>query len=672
MSRIRQSILLVKQGDDIMAKLKEYHSKDKKTISPEVISECVDLIEEVTGLRLYDEQINAAKSLYKENIVNLVTGGGKTLVIILTAMLFLRDGRKVYVISTNDYLVRRDFEYAREIYAALNKKPCLILGPHGGTRDMYELSDIIYIYSQTLVFDYLRGLEPDYDVALVDEIDYVLVEAASNTFAVATGGRNIIPPQEVYRAAYELCEMLLPVKRTNASKREDELFDMQYEADVILDLPYSYASLTQRGYEKLNALIPGITENRLFMEAVRSCLQAIFFLERDIDYFIKDGEILLIDQNSGRVGIDCYYDICLQTALEIKEELPIRGKFLLENSISYSVFFSLFKTVTGISGTANYVPYDFGNLLGKAVKTQSPHFKVKRKEYYEYFRCDSDRLKRIETLLSENTAPILIATGSDKRSREVYEYTSGFSGKEIYILDNTTLENEAELLEKLKTENSVLISNKIVGRGVDIVVSENTKTGLIVILAERLGSTRAEKQLIGRTGRNGIPGTCYILTSREDRIFSFSETEDISLNEKRILSLQAKYEAAQYDTRKYLYLRDKVFLEIDRKLLSKLKAISSYEEILAFFDEKQDKNVRKKLEILIASGWKLTKTFPDIIRTEYYSLRPYFQAQFKSYTDSMSMQFVSNDDFHILAETYIRMGDELFKDTLRSYIKNLI
>ncbi len=655
-----------------MAKLKEYHSKDKKTLSSEVVSECVDLIEEVTGLRLYDEQINAAKSLYKENVVNLVTGGGKTLVIILAAMLFLRDNRKVYVISTNDYLVKRDFKYARGIYKALNKKPCLILGPHGAAEDLYELSDIIYIYSQTLVFDYLRGIEPNYDVALVDEIDYVLVESASNTFAVATGGHNIIPPEEVYRAAYEFCTMLLPVKRTNASKMEVELFDMQYEADVILDIPYSYASLTQRGYEKLNTLIPGITENRLFMEAVRSCLQAIFFLERDIDYFIKDGEILLIDQNSGRVGIDCYYDICVQTALEIKEDLPIRGKFLLENSISYSVFFSLFKTVTGISGTASYVPYDFGNLLGKAVKTQSPHFKVNRKEYYEYFKCDADRIERIKDLLSEYTAPILIATGSDKRSRKVYKCILGFEGKEVYILDNTTLENEAKLLEKLKTKNTVLISNKIVGRGVDIVVSENAKTGLVVILAERLGSTRAEKQLIGRTARNGMPGTCYILTSREDRIFSFSASEDISLNEKHILSLQAKYEAAQYDMRKYLYLRDKVFLEIDRKILAKLQKISSYEEILLYFDGKSDKNIRKKLKLLIEVCWKLPKTFPDIIRMEYYSLRPYFQAQFKSYTDSMSMQFVSNDYFHILAETYIRMGDELFKDTLRSYIKNMI
>ncbi len=652
--------------------LKNYHSKSKRTLSSEVITECVDLIEEITGLRLYDEQIRAAKSLYREKVVNLATGGGKTLVIILAAMLFLRDNRKIYIISTNDYLVKRDFDYAREIYEALGKKPSLILGPTGGTEEIYEVSDIIYIYSQTLVFDYLRGIEARYDVAVIDEIDYVLVEAASNTFAVATESQKILPPEEIYRAAYMLCKTLLPARRTCQTKIEDELFDMQYEADVILDMAYSYASLTHRGYEKLNALIPGITENRLFMEAVCACLQGIFFLEKDVDYFIKDEEILLIDQNSGRVGIDCYYDICIQTALEIKENLPISGKFLLENSISYSVFFSLFRTISGISGTASYVPYDFGNLFGKSVKRQAPHFKANRKEYYEYFETDHDRLQRIETILRENTAPVLIAAGSDKKARGIYQYVSQIGGKEVHILDNITLKNEEKLLERLKWKNTVLVSDRIVGRGVDIVTAESTDTGLIVILAERLASTRAEKQLIGRTGRNGMPGTCYILTSRDDKLLALSREKDMSMSKRHIASLQTKYESSQYDVRKYLYLRDKTFLEIDRSLLSKLKAISSYEEMLFYFEGKRDKNVRKKLKILIAAGWKLPRTFPDIIRMEYYSLRPYFQAQFKSYTDSMSMQFLSNEYFHILAETYIEMGETLFRDTLKSYIKNLI
>ena len=647
--------------------MKAYKDKKIKTTNNAVIEECVSLIEEKTGFKMYDEQVKAAISMYQDNIVNLTTGGGKTLVILLAALLYLRDNRKVYVISANDYLVKRDYDFAKEIYKDLNKKASVILGPHGGTTAVYETSNIIYASGQTLVFDFLRGVHTDYDVALIDEIDFILVESAAHTFAVSTEDSYVKPMEGVYRFAMGVADILTPIKKENWTKQEDELFNFQYEADVILDMDRQQPYLTKRGYAQIASINEDLYEYKIFIEALLSCLYAKYFLKKNEHYMVKDKEILLIDIDTGRIGYDCHFDICIQTALEIKENIPVQNSFLLKNEISYSVFFTLFKTIVGISGTADCVPYDFGELLGKSVKSQKPHFKVNRKEIYEYFETDEERRERVTELVKKTDEPILLITSSDKKTGEYYEIFKDTPQKKVYFLDNTNLNMEKKLLSSLKEKGTVLISSKIVGRGTDIVPNENS--GLVVILAERLKSARAEKQLIGRTGRNGVPGICYILTAKEDELFSYSLKKNYSLDEKNIQSLQRMHEARQYDMRRYLYLRDKAFFDIDKDVTSKLERISSYREMIPYVED--DEVAYKKLEEILSEGYAFLPTYRNIIRSEYCQLKPFFQAQFQTHTDIMAFQFLSDQYFNELADIYIKMGNAFISETIKKFVRKL-
>lgn len=643
-----------------------YNRRELKTNHPDVIRECTDLIYEKTGLRMYAEQIKASVSMYEERIVNLTTGGGKTLVVLLAAMLYARDGHKTYVLTTNDYLVHRDYMMAKPIFESLGKKISAVYST-GGNAELYETSDIIYVSGQNLVFDYLRGIHAKYDLAIVDEIDFILVEAASHTFAVSTPDSYVRPPEELYRLTTAIANLMVPVKKMGWTKREDALFDFQYEADVILNMEGRSVEITKRGFELLSRFAEDASENKLFMEALYSCLQAKHFLTRDEEYIVRDGEIFLVDTDTGRVGIDCHFDICIQTALEIKEGLKVKDHFLLKNDISYSVFFSLFDNLVGISGTANQVPYDFGTILGKDVKTQKPHFDVKREEIYEYFECDEERMRRVQQLVREIKGPILIAASTDRKAKEYYKYLFE-EDKYVDILDNTCLELEKEKLKILESPGSVLISNKIVGRGTDIVTTN--EEGLTVILAERFLSKRAERQIIGRTGRNGVPGTCYILTSRDDKLFYYASKENFKVNEKTVQHLQNIHEGRQYETRKYFYIRDKIFFEMDVSVLAKLRSIHSYEEMKQYIED--DPQVLSKLNAVIQRKYTFLPMYDAMIRFEYFNLRPYFQAQFQTFTSSMSMQFFSDSLYHTLSGTYIAMGDEFVKDTLKSFINKLI
>ena len=646
-------------------KMKNYKNKGLKTSSSEVVAECVNLIYEKTGLLMYDEQVNAALSMYKDRIVNLVTGGGKSLVVLLTAMLYARDGHKTYVLTTNDYLVKRDYEFSKEIFASLGMKTAAIYRD-GGNAEIYATADIIYASGQTLVFDYLRGIPAKYDLAILDEIDFILVEAASHTFAVSTKDSYVRPPEEVYRLASAIADIMLPARKFGWTKKEDVLFDFQYEADVILDMAGGGIEITTRGFSLISSFAEDAAENKLFMEALYACIHAKYFLILDEHYIIRNGEIFLVDTDTGRVGIDCHFDICIQTALEIKEGLKVKEHFLLKNDISYSVFFSLFDNLVGISGTANCVPYDFGNILGKDVKTQNPHFETKRTEKIERFEREEERKERVKELVTSITGPILIACRTDRKAKEYFRYLKEVD-KEIEVLDNTCLAYEEEKLAILKRPGTVLISNKIVGRGTDIVTEGE---GLTVILAERFLSNRAERQIIGRTGRNGIPGSCYILTCREDRLFYYSSKENFSLSEKHVSHLQKVYEARQYDTRHYLYLRDKIFFEMDISVLEKLKSFSSYEDMRPYV--RGDTCREKMLEAIIKRRCSMLPNYEQIIRFEYFTLRPYFQAQYQAYTGGMSQQFMSGDQFYILSDTYIAMGDEFVKDTIKSYISKIL
>lgn len=667
-----------------MEHINTYKNKALSTSSKKVITACCEIIKKHTGLYPYDEQIQAAKYLYKGDIVDMKTGEGKTIACLLAMLMAARDGRKVYLATSNDYLSERDYEYSRPILEELGIKSVFLKASIGGEEETYKAANVIYATGETLIFDYLRGIKADYDFAIVDEIDYVLVECANHDFSVADehDDNKIEMPENIYRRCLSISNVLSYSIKKETTKKIDYLFDMQHEADVIVDHPKHIIEITTRGYEKLEKILGNNAKDTVFLETMQATLLAKFFYIRDVHYIVEGDNIVVINESNGRKSIGGSNDISIQTAIEIKENVQVTTKSLLHNTCSFPVFFSLFKTLTGVSGTAALVPYDFSVIFNKNVRKVKEHFPNKRKEIFEYIKTDDERITRIEEIISKGKGPFLVVSASDKRSKFLIDrFQKTMSEKTLLLLDNHTLSQEKEILENIKTQNAVLFSSKIVGRGTDISLPDSFEDGLIVILTERFFSERAERQIIGRTGRNGKPGKCYVLTSRTDKLFLLEHKEKQWKREKYIKGLQKKYEGNMFEGRKHIYARSKLFFDQDAAIKDVLEKFASYEEILKFAQSQVPANqdhvlTKKRAELLlrkmINNDIPLLSVHKEIFACEYARLRPYYQQQFLQYNDVMADTLYNNDGFYYRCKEYIGFGKNILLEAIVSSLLKIL
>ena len=538
-----------------------YKDKSKRTMSNQVVDAISDLIEEHTGLKPYKEQIQAAKELAKGNIVDQKTGEGKTLSIFIALLMALRDGHKVYISTSNDYLSERDYRYSLGLLNKLGYKSTFFKESIGGTDQEYKNADAIYATGETLIFDYLRGIKADYDFCIIDEIDYILVESANHDFSVSSSDSNVIMPISMFIACKKIADVLSYKVKNDTVNHEIYLFDMQEEADVLIEHAKRRTEITTSGYRKINLLLGKNAKDPLWIDVLRSTIDAKCLCHRNQQYIVEDGKIIIINDSNGRKSIGGSNGPLLHTAIEVKENVPITEKSVLHNTCSYPVFFSMFRTLTGLSGTTSYVPYDFDIIFQKKVKKIKEHNPCIRKEIYEYFTDETERLERIKKLSEEIPGPVLIITGSDDESIHIRNHLKD-SSKNVVLLDNSNLTEETDIINNAGEKNNILISSIIVGRGTDI--QTEVPEGLTCILARRFPSERLERQIIGRTGRNGKKGTCYILACADDVVFDLQYKEKSGRpTEKYIKKLQDRYEQIMFDTRKHIYVRSKLFFDQD-------------------------------------------------------------------------------------------------------------
>ena len=454
-----------------------------------------ELIEKHYGFSPYKEQIKAGKALAKGKIVNQHTGEGKTISILIGALLLLNEGRKVYIVTANDYLSRRDYDDSKKLYEELGLSSVSFSEGTGGSEYAYKNADVIYATGHTLIFDYLRGIKANYDAVIIDEIDYILVECANHDFSVSTGDSKVKMPKDLFDTCLRLSEIFTFAEKTASTKVEDLLFDYNKQYDYVVDSVQNQISITTRGYEALEKMFGEETDNLLLIDILHAVLTVKHFYKKDRDYIIENGKLVIIDSASGRKSPNSSNELLIQTAIEEIEGLPLTDKDLLHNTCSYTVFFTLFKEMSGISGTTSYVPYDFIEIYGKETIKIKDHYKSRRQEFFEEYKTSDERLKRVKELVSAYKDPVLIITDSDKKSQDLYKALEDID-KRLLILDNNDLEDEEGILSEIKHEETVLISSKIVGRGTDIQVL-NDWDELIVILPERMHSERAERRLNG-------------------------------------------------------------------------------------------------------------------------------------------------------------------------------
>ena len=655
-----------------------YKNKGIKTSENSVVNAVSDIVAHLTELNPYMEQIKAATELYKGKVVEMATGEGKTLAILFATLLACRDNRKVYIVTSNDYLSKRDYESAFPVLDYLDLKAVFFSEGEGGTEDGYKDADVIYATGNTLIFDYLRGVKSDRDFVIIDEIDYVLVEQANHDFSVADGKSNVEMPENIFRKCKAIAGVFAPVEMSEQTKKAEYLFDLQHEYDCIIDVIKSRVEMTNRGFNKMLNLSGhfDLTNERLYAtEIMIATLYAKYILKRDVDYIVSNNEIVIIDSSSGRISPNGRNDVFVHTALEVKEDVPITAKAFLNSSCSFPVFFKTFKTLTGISGTASLAKLDLERIFEKDIVKVPPHLPCQRKEYYKYYENDEMRLLEIYNIVSASKFPVLIITDSDDRTMIVMNALKNRLKRKIEALDNRNLDDENGCLARLK-QGGVLVSSKIVGRGTDVSIE-----GLVVVIAQRFLSRRAERQAIGRTGRQGMPGECYVMTSQDDDIFKLENRRKLLMNERTVRRMQDRYENRMFEVRKHIYVVSKLFFDQDQAIRSTIEGWDSYQDILDktknsrvedVSSEKLYQNTVNLLNAAVKYNFEYGECQRKVLLKLYEQTKPFFQQQFLAYSNNMAMTLYSNDGFNDRCKEYVVTGQKLLLQTIYCFLLPIV
>jgi len=566
------------------------------------------------GLRPFDVQLVGGMVLHGGGIAEMRTGEGKTLVATLPVYLNALSGKGVHVVTVNDYLARRDAEWMGRVYSFLGLTTGIIV--HGLSdeerKDAYAC-DITYATNNELGFDYLRDnmkydraqmVQRGHNYAIVDEVDSILIDEARTPLIISG-------PLEDRSDLYNTIDAFIP---------------MLEPADYEVDEKQRTATFTEEGTEKLEnrlreaGLLKGDglydVENVAIVHHVNNALKAHRLFQRDKDYIVRNGEVVIIDEFTGRMMPGRRFSEGLHQALEAKEKVQIHPENQTLASITFQNYFRMYGKLAGMTGTALTEAEEFGNIYGLEVSEIPTNLPVKRiDEDDEVYRTVEEKYKAIVKEIREAHAkgqPTLVGTTSIEKSEYLAERLRAEGFKDFQVLNARHHEQEAAIVAQAGRPGAITIATNMAGRGTDIQLGGNADMrirqelgdmpagperdakekairddvqrlkeqalaagGLYVLATERHESRRIDNQLRGRSGRQGDPGRSKFFLSLQDdlmRIFG-SERMDSMLQKlglkedeaiihpwinKALEKAQKKVEARNFDIRKNLLKFDDV------------------------------------------------------------------------------------------------------------------
>jgi preprotein translocase subunit SecA len=482
---------------------------------PEIVAVTAVVASRVLGLQMFDAQLEGALALAHGRIVEMQTGEGKTLAAVPAVAWYARAGNGVHVLTANDYLARRDADWMREIYHWLGLSVAAVaqeMTPE--ERQSAYRCDITYASANELGFDYLRdglALHPQeqvlrpFAVAVIDEADSILLDEARIPLVIAGG---TMEPSAAASDADRVVRRLVPhVHFTSDQMARNVALTPTGVAEVERLLPCS------------NLYDPG---HLGVMTAVQDALHAHTLLHRDVDYLVQDSSVLSIDELKGRVVRDRRWPAGLQTALELKEQVTRHRQGRVLGSITMESLIALYPAVCGMTGTASAQATEFRELYGLEVAVIAPNRPV--------IRCDlpdrgfATRAEKEHALVDEirirhqSKQPVLVGTSSVEESERL---SARLRGVPHEVLNARNEEAEAAIVARAGEVGAVTISTNMAGRGVDIRLGAGVAElgGLHVIGTNRHESGRIDRQLRGRAGRQGDPGSSQCFVSLQDPLF---------------------------------------------------------------------------------------------------------------------------------------------------------
>ena len=668
--------------EEEIAKLSEEEFKKIKVGTDDALVEVFASVREASkrtiGLRHYDCQLIGGLVLNGGNITEMKTGEGKTLVATLPAVFNALSGKKVYVVTVNDYLAERDANWMKPIYEYFG----LTVGALTSAQDFKDKqatydSNIIYCTSSELGFDYLRDnmvlfknqkTQKDLNFAIVDEVDSILIDEARTPLIISGATDDDA-------SAYPVFLKLLPsLHRQMREGTEEEPLQDDEIGDFLIDEKLRSVELTDSGFEKVenflvnrNLIKPDeslyTTNNLKYLKYIQATLKANLLFEKNVHYMVENNKVVLIDDNTGRKLPGRRVSEGVMQALECKERVPIQQETQTLASTTYQNFFRLFDKISGMTGTADTEAAEFKEIYGMDVVVLPTNQEMIRNDMNDVvYVNEEDKFNALVNEIKEihkKTAPILVGTASIESSEKLSDILKK-QGIRHQVLNAKFHEKEAMIIAEAGRPGAITIATNMAGRGTDIVLGgkqeENDKGwadkhkqvieagGLHVIGTERHESRRIDNQLRGRSGRQGDPGFSKFFLSLDDNVLRlfiddnrkqlFSRLSDgmddssieHPLLNNAIANAQKKIENRNFEIRKQILEYDDVSND-QRLTIYKLRNYFLEENdsetlLFEYLDNLLEKTADKLLPEDQNSNWKFDNL--DKALTQSLGVSPYF------------------------------------------------
>jgi len=564
---------------------------------PEAFAVCREAADRVLGMRPYRVQVVGGIVLHQGRIAEMKTGEGKTLVAILPAYLNALAGRGVHIVTVNDYLAKRDSEWMGKVYRFLGLSVGLIV--HDLTAEQRRAAyaaDITYGTNNELGFDYLRDnmaiykqemVQRGHAFAIVDEVDSILIDEARTPLIISGKG-------EESSKLYEMADYFVSrLKKQVFSTTDNKELQDQYDCDYIVDEKDRSVSLTQKGIEKaeqfFNVENLADPENATLSHHINQAMKARGLMKRDIDYVVKDGEVIIVDEFTGRLMYGRRYNEGLHQAIEAKEGVKVASENKTLATITFQNFFRLYDKLSGMTGTALTEEEEFSgiyNLDVVEIPTNKPVIRIDDPDVV--YKTEAGKYRAVIAQIKECHAkgqPVLVGTISIEKSEHLSQMLKR-EGIPHNVLNAKHHEKEAEIVAQAGHLGAVTIATNMAGRGTDIMLGGNAEYmaknelrkqglsdeliaesnsfaetedpeilaaraayteaykrfkvetdkqaelvrqagGLFIIGTERHESRRIDNQLRGRSGRQGDPGETRFYLSMQDDIMRLFGSERI-------------------------------------------------------------------------------------------------------------------------------------------------
>jgi len=680
-------------------------------ILPEAFAVTREAAKRTIGLRPHDVQLIGGIVLHQGKIAEMANGEGKTLVATLPAYLNALTGKGVHIVTINDYLARRDRDWMGPVYEFLGLSVGVIQNRMDNAKKQKAYQcDITYGTNNEFGFDYLRDnmafraedqvqriftflskekQEKFFNYAIVDEVDSILIDEARTPLIISG-------PAEKSTDLYYKIDRIVPLLRRGEEKKDGKKKDYDYE----IDRKDQTVALTEKGVTKVQKLlnVDNLYQDNADMAThIHQAIRAHELFERDKDYLVKDGKVVIIDEFTGRLMPGRRWSDGLHQAIEAKEKVRIRNENQTLATITLQNYFRMYNKLSGMTGTAITEAAELKNIYNLDVVIIPTNKPVKRKDFsdkiYQKEKAKFEAvIKNVEELYKKGR-PVLVGTRSVEKS-EVLSKMLREKGIPHTVLNAKYHEKEAQIVAEAGQKRAVTIATNMAGRGTDIKLGEGVEKlgGLFVIGTERHESRRIDNQLRGRAGRQGAPGESQFYVSLEDELMKLFGSERIASMMSRLKvpddqpiehpwinkaleRAQEKVERRNFDIRKQLLEYDDVMNKqrevIYRERRKVLEGKNLKNDIIGMIENTVDALVNLYTEEKIRpEEWDIKGLIKRVNQLFSLSLHYYFLKEVYDKEDIKKR--IMDEVSKSYNEREVKLGEELMRGLERMVLLHII